>query len=374
MLQRLAFALLTMISFAAVAAPRPPDVDAEAWVVADLTSGQVLAADNPDTRAAPASLTKLLTAYVVFAALRDGRLKPDQSVAISERAARAPGSRMFVQAGKPASVDELIRGLVVLSGNDASIALAEALAGSEEAFAQLMNREAERLGMRNSRFANATGLPNPQHYSTAQDLHLLAAALIRDFPKPYATYYALKEYRYNNTLQQNRNRLLWMDPSVDGLKTGQTDAAGYCLIASSLRGPRRILSVLLGASTDEARAQDSQKLLNWGFQAFDAMKLYDPGQAVKEIAVWKGSSSVVKTGFPGGLVVAVPKGEAGKVKAELVTQPPLIAPIAAGQRVGILRVTLDGRPYAEYAAVALEGVPVAGLFGRAWDTLRLWMR
>jgi D-alanyl-D-alanine carboxypeptidase (penicillin-binding protein 5/6) len=272
------------------------------------------------------------------------------------------------------TLDELIRGMVVQSGNDACVALAEAVAGTQDGFVQLMNREAARLGMRNTRFANPTGLPDPQHYSTAQDLYRLAAALIRDFPTEYAQYYAQKEFRYNGISQPNRNRLLWLDPSVDGMKTGHTEAAGFCLIASSHRGGRRLLSVLLGASSESARAQESQKLLNWGFQFFDSVKLHPGNQSVKAIEVWKGDGNEVKAGFREDIVVTVPKGEAEKLKAELLTQQPLLAPIAQGQRVGTLRVSHDGKPLTEYPLVALEGVGTAGMFGRAWDTLRLWLK
>jgi len=334
----------------------------------------VLLAQKPDERVEPASLTKLMTAYVVFQALRDRKLALDQQVNVSERAGRAPGSRMFIQPRKPVSVDELIRGMVVQSGNDASIALAEAAAGAEEAFVQLMNREAARIGMKNTKFSNATGLSDPQHYSTAQDLYLLAGTLIRDFPKEYAQYYSQREFRYNDITQANRNRLLWLDPSVDGVKTGHTEAAGYCLIASSNRSGRRLLSVLLGSASEAARAQESQKLLNWGFQFFDSVKLHPANQPVKAIEVWKGSGGEVKAGFPADVIVTVPKGEADKLKAELLTQQPLLAPVARGQRVGTLRVTLDGKPLGEYPVVALETVGVAGMFGRAWDTLRLWVK
>ncbi len=356
------------------AAPPPPLVVGKSWIVVDLTSGQVLASRNPDERFEPASLTKLMTAYLVFAALRDRKLASGQAVNVSERAWRAPGAKMFIEPRRPVSVDELIRGMVVQSGNDACIALAEAAAGTEEAFVQRMNLEAALLGMKNSRFMNATGLPHPQHYSTAQDLHLLAAALIRDFPSEYAQYYAQKEFRYNNISQPNRYRLLWLDPSVDGVKTGYTEAAGYCMVASSRRGGRRLMTVLLGATSDSARAQESQKLLNWGFQFFDQVKLYGAAEAVKSLEVWKGATAAVKIGVAGDLFVTVPKGEAARLKAELVSLQPLIAPLARGQRVGTLRLTFEGKPYGEHSVVALEPVAAAGFLGRAWDTLRLWAR
>jgi serine-type D-Ala-D-Ala carboxypeptidase (penicillin-binding protein 5/6) len=372
---RLIFFLALLVAAAAqAAAPPTPRVIGRAWIVGDLTSGQLLLAERADERVEPASLTKLLTAYLVFAALRDKKLSLEQQVTVSPRAWRAPGSRMFIEPRKPVTVDELIKGMEVQSGNDACIALAEAVAGSEELFVQLMNREAARLGMANSHFVNATGLPDTQHYSTARDLYALAAAVIRDFPDEYARYYAIKEFRYNNITQPNRNRLLWLDPTVDGVKTGHTEAAGYCLIASSKRGPRRLLSVLLGSTSESARAQESQKLLNWGYQFFDAVKLYGAGEVVRTLEVWKGAAAAVKAGSKGDLYVTVPKGEANKLKAELVSQQPLIAPVAQGQRVGTLRVALDGKPLAEYPLLALEAVGPAGIFGRAWDTLRLWIK
>ncbi|MBV8030337.1 MAG: D-alanyl-D-alanine carboxypeptidase [Betaproteobacteria bacterium] len=369
-------ARLTFLLFvpAAVAAPTPPPIVARAWLVADMTSGQVLAAEKPAERIEPASLTKLMTAYLVFSALRDKKLSLEQQVLVSEKAWRAPGSRMFIKVGTQVGVDDLIRGMEVQSGNDASIALAEAVAGSEEVFAQMMNREAARLGMKDTSFRNATGLPDPQHYTTANDLYLLSSALIRDFPQYYAQYYSQKEFRYNNITQPNRNRLLWIDPSVDGIKTGHTDTAGYCLIASSRRGERRLISVLLGSSSESTRAQESLKLLNWGFQFFDDVKLYAANQEAKSLEVWKGAAKSVKAGFASDLVLTVPKGEAEKVKAELLSQQPLVAPVAQGQRVGTLRVSLDGKPVGEYPLVALEPVPVAGFFGRTWDTLRLWLK
>lgn len=374
-MRSLAFLILCLSAMLVqAAAPQPPSIVGRSWMVGDLSSGQILTAEKPDERVEPASLTKLMTAYVVYQALRDKKLSLDQQVNVSERAWRAPGSRMFIQPRRPVRVDELIRGMVVQSGNDACIALAEAVAGSEEVFVQMMNREAARLGLKNSKFMNSTGLPDPQHYSTAQDLYLLASALIRDFPAEYGQYYSQKEFRYNNITQPNRNRLLWLDPSVDGVKTGHTEAAGYCLIASSNRGGRRLVSVLLGSTSESTRAQESQKLLNWGFQFFDSVKLHPANQSVKAIEVWKGAGKEVKAGFKNDIVVTVPKGDAEKLKAELITQQPLVAPVAQGQRVGTLRVSYDGKPLGEYPLVALEGVGVAGLFGRAWDTLRLWLK
>jgi len=355
--------------------PQPPAVVARAWLLVDLTGNrQVLGGDRADERIEPASLTKLMTAYLVFTALREKRLGLEQQVRVSEHAWRAPGSRMFIQPGRPVTVDELIRGMEVQSGNDACIALAEAVAGSEDLFVQMMNREAERLGMKNTHFMNASGLPDAQHYSTAQDLYILAASLIRDFPEYYAQYYAIKEFRYNNITQPNRNRLLWLDPAVDGVKTGHTEAAGYCMIASSRRNGRRLLAVVLGSTSESGRAQEALKLLNWGFQFFDGVKLYGAGETAKEIEVWKGALKRVKAGFKDDLVVTVPKGEGDKLKAELVSLQPLVAPVAQGQRVGALRVTFDGKPLGEFPLLALQPVEPAGLMARAWDTLRLWLK
>src|SRR5436190_9598690 len=368
------FLIFILPAIASAQAPQAPQLVARAWVLADVSSGQILAAEKADERFEPASLTKLMTAYLVFAALKEKKLALEQQVSVSEKAWRAPGSRMFIEPKKPVNVDELIRGMIVQSGNDACIALAERIAGSEEAFAGMMNREAERLGMKNTKFMNASGLPDPQHFSTARDLYLLAGALIRDFPEQYAQYYSLREYRYNGITQPNRNRLLWLDSTVDGMKTGFTEAAGYCLVASSKRGPRRLLSVLLGSTSESTRAQESQKLLNWGFQFFEAVKLHAANREVKSLEVWKGNAKSVKAGFARDLVLTVPKGEVDKLKADLISQQPLLAPVAQGQRVGTLRVSLDGKPLGEYPLVALEAVPAAGILGRAWDTLRLWVK
>jgi D-alanyl-D-alanine carboxypeptidase (penicillin-binding protein 5/6) len=373
-LRFVAFLLSFLASAALAAVPQTPAIAGRAWIVADITSGQVLTAQKADERFEPASLTKLLTAYVVFTALRERKIALTQQVPVSQRAWRTPGSRMFVDPRKPVTVDELIRGMVVQSGNDACIALAEAIAGSEPAFVEIMNREAARLGMKNSNFRNVSGLPDAQQYSTARDLYVLSAALIRDYPTEYANYYSQKDYRYNNVTQPNPNTLLWMDPTVDGVKTGHTEAAGYCLIASSRRNGRRLLSVLLGANSVAGRARESQKLLNWGFQFYEAVKLFGPDEIVRSLDVWKGSQAMVNVGVGQELYVAVPKGQRERLKAELVSQQPLTAPLAKGERVGTLRITFDEKPYAEYPLVALQAVGPAGLLGRTWDTLRLWIK
>jgi serine-type D-Ala-D-Ala carboxypeptidase (penicillin-binding protein 5/6) len=361
--------LVTLQSWAQVQAPAPA-VEARAWLLFDVNSGQVLASRNAADRFEPASLTKLMTAYIVFGALKQKSLKPEQVVPVSTRAWKAEGSRMFIEPNKPVTVDELLRGMIIQSGNDASVALAEAVAGSEEVFAQMMNREAKRLGMINTNFTNATGLTTPQLHSSAEDLAKLVVALIRDYPEHYALY-SQKEYRYNNISQANRNRLLWLDPTVDGVKTGYTENAGYCLVTSARRGERRLVSVVLGTASESARSTESQKLLNWGFQFYDSVKLYAANQPVTSLRVWKGASSALKAGFTGDLYVAVPKGQGDKVKAVVESLQPLLAPVSPGQRVGTLKIEIDGKPHAELPVVALESVPVAGIFGRTWDSLRL---
>ena len=367
----LTFLLLPLLA-SAQQMPTPPALAAKSWLLIESASGQELTAQAADERLEPASLTKLMTAYLTFAAIKQGTIKLDQAVPVSEKAWKSQGSRMFIKVNTQVVVEDLIKGMIVQSGNDACVALAEAIAGSEDNFAQMMNREAQRLGMKNTSFRNAAGMPDPQHFTTARDLGILAGALIRDFPEEYAKYYSLKEFRYNNITQPNRNRLLFLDPTVDGVKTGFTDAAGYCLISSAKRGPRRLLSVVLGAASDGVRAQESLKLLNYGFQFYDAVQLYAKDQPVSNLKVWKGGSSTVKAGFQGDFILAVPKGYAPRLQTELVSQQPLMAPVGAGQTIATLKVSLDGKPYGEYPVVALEAVPVAGAIGRAIDSIRLW--
>ena len=372
-LKRLLLCLLLLPAFAFADAPPPPPIAAKAWLLYDFTSAQAIVSANQHERLEPASLTKLMTAYLAFAALKQKTLTLDQVVPVSERAWKAPGSRMFIEPRKPVKVEELLHGIITQSGNDACIALAEAVAGSEDGFVQMMNREAQRLGMKQTNFTNASGLPDPKHYSTAYDLTLLAAALIRDFPEYYPLY-SLREYRYNNITQPNRNRLLWLDPNVDGMKTGHTENAGFSLIASAKRGPRRLLSVVLGANSDNGRAQESLKLLNHGFQFYDSVKLYDKGQAVSTLEVLKGAENRLKAGFLSDFYVSVPRGLADQLKADLVRLQPLVAPIGVGEKVGTVKVMLQNKLLGEYPVVALEHVAIAGFFGRAWDSMRLWFK
>jgi len=368
------FAITADAAEAVAPAPVPPPVlAAKAYFLLDVLSGQTLVAQNADEPREPASLTKLMTAYLVFRALKDKELLPSQMVTVSSNAWRAEGSRMFIEPKKAVSVDELLHGVIVQSGNDAAIALAETIAGSEQAFVERMNKEAARLAMKNTRFATATGLPAPQQVSTASDLALLASAIIRDFPEYYPLY-SIKEYSYNNITQPNRNRLLWSDPYVDGMKTGNTDAAGYCLVASAKRGPRRLLSVMLGAGSDAARASESQKLLNYGFQFYDTVQMYQNGQTVNTLRVWKGASENVAAGFVADQYLTLPKGQAQKLKLSMEAVEPLIAPVALGQRVGTVRVTLDGKVVGEYPLQALGEVPQASFWVRSWDTARLWFK
>ena len=374
----IAVALVTAATATAQSqAPAPaipvPTAAAAAWLVMDVTSGQTLAGQGADERRDPASLTKLMTAYVVFGALRAKTIMPSQMVAVSERAWKAEGSRMFIEPRRAVSVDELLRGMIVQSGNDASIALAELVSGTEDAFVQKMNAEAAKLGMTNSKFVNVTGLSHPQHYSTAADLAKVAAALIRDYPEYYPMY-SQKEYRYNNITQPNRNRLLWSDPHVDGMKTGHTDAAGWCLVATALRGDRRVLAVVLGASSDAARASEAQKLLNWGFQAFDTVQLYQSGKQVTTLRVWKGTEPEVPAGFLADRYLTLPKGKADKLAVTMQAEEPLVAPISRAQRVGLVKISLEGKPVAEFPMIALEEVPLASLAGRTWDSIRLWFK
>ncbi len=371
-----AFSLLLLLcslvlpARAALPVPPPPQIDAHAWLLIDFDSGLSLAEKDADGKVEPASLTKLMTAYLAFAAIKEGRLRMDQELPVSEKAWKAEGSRMFLDPRKPAKVEDLLKGMIVQSGNDACITLAEAIAGSEEGFAAMMNAMAKKMGLTGTHYVNATGLPDPQHYTTARDLARLASTLIRDFPE-YYKYYSMREYTYNGISQPNRNRLLYMDPSVDGMKTGHTESAGYCLITSAKRDKRRLLSVVLGTDSDRARAMESQKLLNYGFQFFETVRLYPAMQTVSKLRIYKGSDSELKAGFLRDFYVTVPRGTAAKIQAQFVSKQPLLAPVERGQQVGTLRLFADGQPIGDYPLVALEGVPVAGILGRGWDSLLL---
>jgi len=359
-----------------------PQVAAKSWMLYDVTSGQALASQNADLRIEPASLTKLMTAYLVFEALKEKRLTLDQTITPTEivRKVKSDESRMFIEAGKPVSVNDLLMGLIVQSGNDASLALAEAVGGSEEGFVAMMNREAQRMGMKGTHFTNTDGVPDPNHYTTAVDLATLSTRLIKDFPEYYGMY-SQKEFTYNKIRQPNRNRLLYIDPTVDGLKTGHTKSAGYCLISSAQRplanvpnGSRRLVSIVIGTATEQIRTQESLKILNYGFQFFDTLRLYDKGQVLATPDIYKGKAGTVKIGVQNETFVTVPKGTGGRLKPVLERQELMIAPIAAGQQVGTVNLMDGTTKVAEFPVVALEEVPEAGFFGRLWDTIRLWFK
>jgi D-alanyl-D-alanine carboxypeptidase (penicillin-binding protein 5/6) len=361
--------------------PEAPEMAVKAYLLMDVTANQVLAIKNPDMPVEPASLTKLMTAYLVFDALKNRKIDLKQSLPVSERAWKMPGSRMFIDPKMKVPVEDLLKGMIVQSGNDATVALAEGVAGSVERFVQLMNEQAVFLGMRSTLYKNPEGLTAPGHTTTARDLGLLATRLMRDFPE-YVPYYAIKKYRYEGTPaanDTNRNLLLFRDASVDGLKTGHTQSAGYGLVASAKRelpnvGTRRLLSVVLGAESENARANESQKLLNWGYSAFDAVKLFDANQAVVMPPVWKGEQPVLKLGSARPLVVAIPAGSAAQLKTQVVRPDPLVAPFAKGQTVGSLKVLQGEKALFEVPLQVLEPVEQAGVLGRAWDAVRLWIK
>jgi D-alanyl-D-alanine carboxypeptidase (penicillin-binding protein 5/6) len=363
-------------------APQPPEVAAKAYVLLDVTTDQVLAERQADAQADPASLTKLMTAWLVFDALKAKKLTLEQTLPVSVRAwseRKGGGSLMFIDPKMTPKVDELLRGMIAVSGNDAAVALAEGVGGSVDAFVGMMNRQAQAWGLKNTQFKNVSGLSEAGHYSSARDMALIAQHVVRDFPEYYATYYSLKQYTFNNIKQDNRNMLLGRDPSVDGMKTGYTENAGYCLIASAQRdfpnGKRRLLSVVLGTASREARASESQKLLNWGYTAWDAVRLFEAGKAATTVPVWKGSVPSAQLGAAGGMVIAVPKGEGDKLKTSIERADPLVAPLAKGQKVGTLKVTTQaGASIATVPLVVLEPVEQAGIFGRAWDSIRLWIK
>jgi D-alanyl-D-alanine carboxypeptidase (penicillin-binding protein 5/6) len=365
--------LMAQNTNAAEAAPAP-NLAVKAYLLKDLTSNRTIVEQNAEMRVEPASLTKIMTAYLSFKAIKNGHLKLTQTLPVSELAWKVEGSKMFIEPNIPVTVDELLHGMIIQSGNDASIALAEGVAGTQAQFADMMNTEAQRLGMKNTHFMNATGLPDPQHYTTANDLGLLAAALIRDFPEDYARLYSVKEYTYNKIKQPNRNRLLWLDPNVDGMKTGHTDSAGYCLISSAKRDGIRHLSVVLGAASDAARASESQKLLNYSYQYFDTTLVYKKGQAVNTLKVWKGAEAQLTSTVADEFYITLPKGEYANVKAVISSTQPLIAPIKQGQVVGNVKFMLNGKMIDERNLVAAKSIDSAGFFGRTIDSIKLMMQ
>ncbi|MEI6734787.1 MAG: D-alanyl-D-alanine carboxypeptidase family protein [Comamonadaceae bacterium] len=388
-------AIVAVMCFAVSAqVPQAPEIAARSYLLVDVTADQVLAGKDIDTAVEPASLTKLMTAYLVFDALRSKKVSLTQTLPVSERAWKMPGSRMFIDPKMMVPVEDLLKGMIVQSGNDATMALAEGVGGSVERFVQLMNAQAKALGMKATSYRNPEGLTEAGHTTTARDLSILAISLMREFPE-YVVYYAIKKYRYPGTPaanDSNRNLLLFRDPTVDGLKTGHTDAAGYCLIATAKRdfaslgtagavagspgatGSRRLLSIVLGAASENSRANESQKLLNWGYTAFEAVKLYDANQVVAAPAVWKGKEANVKLGRPQAIVVAVPSGTAGTLKTQVARSDPLVAPFTKGQAIATLKVSSGERTLVDVPLLALEDVEQAGVLGRTWDALRLWIK
>ena len=396
MMKKLLLALISFLSLSALAqSPQAPDIAAKSYLLMDVTTNQILAQKDIDMPVEPASLTKLMTAYVVFDALRAKRVDLAQTLPVSVKAWKMPGSRMFIEPSMQVPVEDLIKGMIVQSGNDATMALAEGVGGSAERFVQLMNDQAKVLGLSNTAYKNPEGLTAPGHTTTARDLSLLASRLMQDFPQEFK-YYAIKKYRYPGTPaanDTNRNLLLFRDPSVDGLKTGHTEAAGYCLIATARRdvpgltpvaaaagpgggdeGGRRLIAIVLGAKSANDRANEAQKLLNWGYTAFAAKKLFDANQAVVTPVVWKGVTPKLSLGAERAVVVAVPAGAGPKFTTQVVYPEPLIAPFAKGQKVGVLKVSVAGEVVKEVPLVTLEAVEQAGLMQRAWDTLRLWIK
>jgi D-alanyl-D-alanine carboxypeptidase (penicillin-binding protein 5/6) len=370
----LAWALLLMginVQAAPRPVPSPPSVSAGSYVVQDFHSGFTLAEKNADKRIEPASLTKLMSAYIVFRELEAGRLSLDQKITISEHAWRQPGSRTFLEVGSKVPVGTLLKGVIVQSGNDATVALAEQVAGSEDTFAQMMNQQAKAFGLEDTHFANSTGLPNPEHYSTARDIAKIARALIRDFPE-YYKYYSEKEFTYNGISQYNRNKLLWRDKTVDGMKTGHTDSAGYCLVASAKRDDMRLVSVVVDDRSEDARASSSQALLNYGFRFFETRQLYSAGDALKKVPVWKGAADSVALGLDKNLYVTFPRGDYKKLHASIDYKPKIIAPVQRSQRYGTLNVSLDDKVVAERPLLALQNVEQGGWWTRLTDSVGLW--
>ena len=375
------FAWAPLQAHAQSAAPEAPEIAAKAYLLLDVTANQILASRDLDMPVEPASLTKLMSAYLVFDALKSKKIDMKQTLSVSERAWKMPGSRMFIDPKMKVPVEDLIKGMIVQSGNDATMALAEGVGGTAERFVQMMNEQAKVLGMNSTSYKNPEGLTEAGHTSTARDLATLSMRLLNDFPE-YVGTYAIKKYRYPGTPaanDSNRNLLLFKDPTVDGLKTGHTNAAGYCLVATAKRdfpnvGSRRLMAIVLGTSSEIARANEAQKLLNWGYTAFEAVKLFDAGQAVATPAIWKGKASTVKLGRADALVVAVPTGSAAQIKTQLARPDPLVAPVTKGQTIGSLKVFRGEQLWVEMPLQALDAVEQAGVFGRAWDALRLWIK
>lgn len=351
--------------------PAAPELGANSYILVDFNSKRVMVESSPDMHVEPASITKVMTSYVVFTELASGNITLEEPVNVSETAWRTGGSRMFIEPGMEVTIEQLIKGMVIQSGNDASVALAEHLAGTEAAFADLMNHYAEQLGMTNSHFMNATGLPHEDHYTSARDVALLSIALIEEFPE-YYRWYSEKEYNFNNIRQHNRNNLLWRDPAVDGLKTGHTEAAGYCLAASAKRDGMRLISVVLGSGSEQSRVSESQSLLNYGFRFFETVQLYKAGQELAQGEVWKGETEQISLGIRDELFVTIPRGRYDELDAQVEMRPELVAPISEGEEVGQISIRLGDEEIAGRGLVALESIEEAGFFGRTWDGMSMW--
>lgn len=372
----LAFALFVTAGTASaqsqsVLIPSPPAIAGSSWVLMDPLSGRVIMENNSNERLPPASLTKMMTAYIVERELDEGRISMSDMVPISVKAWRTEGSRTFVQEGTTVSVENLLKGVIIQSGNDASVALAEFIAGSEGAFVDIMNQQAQLLGMTNTNFQNATGLPAPDHFSTAYDLALLARAIIQDYPENYPLY-AEKHFTYNNIRQPNRNALLWRDDSVDGLKTGHTEEAGYCLVASAKRNDTRLIASVMGTSSSEARAQEVQKMLNYGFRYYETERLFRAGQELVQAKVWGGQADQISVGMPEDVYVTIPRGSRNQLESTVDLDSVIKAPINVGDELGRVRVILDGETLVDEPVLALTEVPEGGMFKRLWDAIKLF--
>jgi len=350
-----------------------PKIKAKSWVLMDHNSGWILAAKNPDLRIEPASLSKLMTTYVVFGELKSGKLKLTDTAHVSEKAWRTIGSRMFIRVNTKVTIENLLKGLIIQSGNDAAVALAEHVAGSEENFAQLMNQAAAKLGLKNSNYVNSTGLPNKKHYSTAYDVSLLSSALIREFPEFYK-WYSIKKFTYNGISQHNRNNLLWRDPAVDGIKTGHTDAAGFCLVGSAFKENMRLIAAVTGTSSSGARTRAVSSLLKYGYANYESHLLYAEAKPAVEVEVFKGERDIVPVGIGRDLFVTLPRGTFKKLKADLSVNEAHIAPVTKTQEMGSLKLSLAGKPISEYPLVALDEIPEGAWWQRLVDTVRLWIR
>lgn len=380
-IRALAAPWLVFFCLVAAAQVQPPEIAARNYLLMDVSANQVLAAKDIDSPVELASLTKLMASYLVFQALQARKIDLKQALPVSEQAARMPGSRMFIDAKMRVPVDDLLKGMIVQSGNDATMALAEGVGGTADHFVEMMNEEAKALGMSHTVFRNPAGLPQPGQVTTVRDLGILATRLMQDFPQQMP-YFAIRKYRFAGTPvanDTNRNTLLFRDPTVDGLNTGHTDTAGFCLVATAKRDfpnlqGRRLLAIVLGASSDFARSNETQKLLNWGYTAFEGLKLFDGGQPVVQPPVWKGSEATVKLGQARPVVLAVPAGSSARIRTQVARPDPLVAPIAKGQQLGTLKISVGDQPLRDVPLVALEAVDTAGLFGRAWDAIRLWIK